>query len=222
MIQICASLLAADYARLGEEVQRAEKAGVDSFHFDMMDGHYVQNLALTPDHLKVLRSYSNLPFHAHLELDNPDNVLFNFASMQADMIIVQWNTLTDPLRTFERIRSQNIRIGLGLTPDDALDNVSRFFREIDLLLLLGVYPGFGGQSIQPGTSEKIRSARKMMGQMDNRPDIAVDGGVKLENAADLVRAGADILIMGTALFQSTNMAATVKAVRESIVESQRH
>ena len=223
MIQICASLLAADYARLGEEVQRAEKAGVDSFHFDMMDGHYVQNLALTPDHLKALRPYSNLPFHTHLELDNPDDVLFNFASLQADTIIVQWNTLTDPTRTLVRIRSQNIKVGLGLNPDDPLDKVSRFFREIDLLLLLGVYPGFGGQSIQPGTSEKIRSARKIIDQIDdNRPAIAVDGGVKLENAADLVRAGADILIMGTALFQSSNMAETVKAVRESIVESQRH
>ena len=222
MIQICASLLAADYARLGEEVNRAEKAGVDSFHFDMMDGHYVQNLALTPDHLKALRPYSNLPFHTHLELDNPDDVLFNFASLQADTIIVQWNTLTDPTRTLGRIRSQNIKVGLGLNPDDPLDKVSRFFREIDLLLLLGVYPGFGGQSIQPGTSEKIRSARKVMDQINNRPAIAVDGGVKLENAADLVRAGADILIMGTALFQSSNMAETVKAVRESIVESQRH
>jgi ribulose-phosphate 3-epimerase len=222
MIQICASLLAADYAHLGEEVQRAEKAGVDSFHFDMMDGHYVQNLALTPDHLKALRPYSNLPFHAHLELDNPDDVLSNFVPMQADMIIVQWNTLTDPLRTFEKIRSQNIKIGLGLTPADALDNVARFFREIDLLLLLGVYPGFGGQSIQPGTSEKIKSAGKILEQMNHQLSIAVDGGVKLENAADLVQAGADILIMGTALFQSTNMAETVKAVRESIVESLRH
>jgi ribulose-phosphate 3-epimerase len=222
MIQICASLLAADYARLGEEVQLAEKAGVDSFHFDIMDGHYVPNLALTPDHLKALRFYSNLPFHAHLELDNPDDVLSNFAPMQADMIIVQWNTLTDPLRTFEKIRSQNIKIGLGLSPDDALDNASRFFREIDLLLLLGVYPGFGGQPMQPSTSEKIKSARKIIDQMNHRPAIAVDGGVKLENAADLVQAGADILIIGTALFQSTNMAETIKSVRESIVESQRH
>jgi ribulose-phosphate 3-epimerase len=222
MIQICASLLAADYARLGEEVQLAEKAGVDSFHFDMMDGHYVQNLALTPDHLKALRPYSNLPFHAHLELDNPDDVLSNFASMQADMIIVQWNTLTDPFRTFEKIRSQNIKVGLGLSPDDKLDDACRFFREIDLLLLLGVYPGFGGQSIQPGTNEKIKFARKILEQMNHQLSIAVDGGVKLENAADLVQAGADILIMGTALFQSANMAETVKAVRESIVESLRH
>ena len=222
MIHICASLLAADYARLGEEVQRAEKAGVDSFHFDMMDGHYVPNLALTPDHFQALRSYSNLPFHAHLELDNPDDVLFKFKTLQADMIIVQWNTLTDPLRTFEKIRSQNIKVGLGLSPDDALDDVSRFFPEIDLLLLLGVYPGFGGQSLQPSTCEKIETARKIIDPMDHRPSIAVDGGVKLENAPALVQAGADILIMGTALFQSMNMTETVQSIRASIAESLRH
>ena len=137
MTHISASLLAADYARLGEEMQRAEKAGVNSFHFDMMDGHYVPNLALAPDHLKALRPYSLLPFHAHLELDNPDDLLSNFSSLQADMIIVQWNTLTDPSRTFDSIRSQNIKIGLGLNPDDAFDEASHFFQELDLLLLLG-------------------------------------------------------------------------------------
>lgn len=222
MVQICASLLAADYARLGEEVQRAEKAGVDSFHFDMMDGHYVPNLALTPDHFKALRPYSHLPFHAHLELDNPDDVLFKFKTLQADMIIVQWNTLTDPLRTFEKIRLQNIKVGLGLSPDDALDDVSRFFPEIDLLLLLGVYPGFGGQSLRPNTIEKIETARKIMDPMNHQPPIAVDGGVKLENATALVQAGADILIMGTALFQSINMTETVQSIRASIAESLRH
>jgi ribulose-phosphate 3-epimerase len=222
MVQICASLLAADYARLGEEVLRAENAGVDSFHFDMMDGHYVPNLALTPDHLKSLRSYSKLPFHAHLELNNPDDVLSKFTSLQADMIIVQWNTLTDPLRTFEKIRSQNIKVGLGLSPDDTLDDASRFFPEIDLLLLLGVYPGFGGQSLQPSTREKIEIARKIIEPMDHRPPIAVDGGVRLENATALVQAGADILIMGTALFQSINMAETVQSIRASIAKSLRH
>jgi len=222
MTHISASLLAADYARLGEEVQRAENAGVDSFHFDMMDGHYVPNLALTPDHLKSLRPYSKLPFHAHLELTNPNDVLSKFKSLQANMIIVQWNTLTNPLRTFEKIRSQNIKVGLGLGPDDTLDNASRFFPEIDLLLLLGVYPGFGGQSIQPNTNEKIETARKIIEPMDHRPTLAVDGGVKLENAIALVQAGADILIMGTALFQSINMAETVQLIRASIEGSPRH
>ena len=218
MVQISASLLAADYARLGEEMQRAEKAGADSFHFDMMDGHYVPNLALTPDHLKALRRYSHLPFHAHLELDNPDDVLSNFAPLQADMIIIQWNTLTDPAKTIDRIRSQKMKVGLGLSPDDEIEGVSRFLRDLDLLLLLGVYPGFGGQSMQPGTTERIATARLLADQMDQRFAIAVDGGVKPGNAASLVQAGADCIIMGSALFGSSDMTGTIKSIRESIAE----
>lgn len=221
MVHISASLLAADFARLGEEVRRAEKAGVDSFHFDMMDGHYVPNLALTPDHLKALRSYARLPFHVHLELDNPDDVLSKFELLQANMIIAQWNTLPNPLWTFEKIRSQNIKVGLGLSPDDALDDVPRFFHGIDLLLLLGVYPGFGGQVIRPGIQEKIAAARLLADQSDHRITIAVDGGVKPENAASLADAGADYLVMGTALFQSPDMAETIRSIRASISRSPR-
>jgi ribulose-phosphate 3-epimerase len=221
VIHISASLLAADYARLGEEVQRAEKAGVDSFHFDIMDGHYVPNLALTPDHLKALRPYSHLAFYAHLELANPDNVLSMLNFVQADMIIVQWNTLTDPAQTFGRIRSQNIKVGLGLNPDDAYEEATRFFPDIDLLLLLGVYPGFGGQIMQPGTMGKITRARRLADSTEHQIAIAVDGGVKPENAAQLVEAGADVLIMGTALFQSVDMAGKVKSIRESTAKSQR-
>ena len=220
MTHISAPLLAADYARLGEEMQRAEKAGVDSFHFDMMDGHYVPNLALTPDHLKALRPYSKLPFYVHLELDNPDHVLTNFQPFQADMMIVQWNTLPNPARTFEKLRSKNTKIGLGLNPDEALDNVSPLFSDIDLLLLLGVFPGFGGQTIQPAMEERIASARHMIDRHNPQIAIAIDGGVKSENAARLVQAGADILIMGTALFGSRNMAETVRTIRESFAGSQ--
>lgn len=221
MIHISASLLAADYARLGEEMQRAEKTGVDSFHFDIMDGHYVPNLALAPDHLKALRAYSHLPFHAHLELDNPDDVLSKFSPLQADTLIVQWNTLKDPARTFERIRSQNRRVGLGLNPDDAINDARRFFRDLDLLLLLGVYPGFGGQSMQPGMQERIATARLLADHPERKIAIAVDGGVNPENASSLVQAGADHLIMGTALFQSVDMAGTIRAIRESIAGSPR-
>jgi ribulose-phosphate 3-epimerase len=222
MTHISASLLAADYARLGEEVQRAEKAGVDSFHFDMMDGHYVPNLAFAPDHLKALRTYSGLAFHAHLELANPDNILSMLNFTQADMIIVQRNTLTDPAQTFDKIRSQNINIGLGLNPDNAVEDAARFFLDIDLLLLLGVYPGFGGQVMQPGTIEKIACARRVADSLDHKISIAVDGGVKPENAVQLVQAGADILIMGTVLFQSADMAGIVKSIRESTARLSRH
>jgi ribulose-phosphate 3-epimerase len=220
-MHISASLLAADYARLGEEVQRAERAGVDSFHFDMMDGHYVPNLALTPDHLNALRPYSKLPFHVHLELDNPEQVLSDFIPFQADIVIVQWNTLAEPSLTFEKLRARNMKIGLGLNPDDALEEASAVFQEIDLLLLLGVYPGFGGQTIQPGMAERIESARHLVDRHNRRIAIAVDGGVKPQNILQLARAGADILILGTALFRSTDMAGTVRSIRESFEESQR-
>lgn len=218
-MHICASLLAADYARLGEEVQRAENAGADSFHFDMMDGHYVPNLALTPEHLKVLHSYSCLPFHAHLELDNPDDVLFKFEPLCAETIIVQWNTLTDPVRTFERIRSESIKVGLGLNPNDSLEEASCLFQDLDLLLLLGVYPGFGGQVMQPGTCERVASARQLLDRENPRTLIAVDGGVKPQNAIQLAQAGADILIMGTALFRSSDMAGMIRSIREAVAGS---
>jgi len=221
MIHISASLLAADYARLGEEVRRAEAAGVDSFHFDMMDGHYVPNLALAPDHLKMLRCHTKLPFCAHLELENPDEVLSRFKEIQADMLIVQWNTLANPTHTFARIRSQNTKVGLGLNPDDTFDKVEHYFGDLDLLLLLGVYPGFGGQVMQPGMLEKIARARSLAGGLERHLTIAVDGGVNSGNAVLLAEAGADCLIMGTALFQSPDMAQFIGSIRESVAESLR-
>jgi ribulose-phosphate 3-epimerase len=216
MVQICASLLAADYARLGEEIRRADEAGVDSFHFDMMDGHYVPNLALTPDHLKALRPYSKLPFHAHLELDNPEEVLFHFDQLHADVIVVQWNTLKHPSRVFDRIRSFNKKVGLGLSPDDSVQEASILYKDIDQLLILGVYPGFGGQAMQSDTHQRIHAVRELTDRSGCQVTIAVDGGVNPENARSLVKAGADILIMGTALFQSKNMAEAITSIRESI------
>jgi ribulose-phosphate 3-epimerase len=221
VIQISASLLAADYARLGEDVQRAEAAGVDSFHIDMMDGHYVPNLALAPDHLTVLRRYTSLPFHVHLELSNPEEVLSGFRSFPADVIVVQWDTLTHHVEAFRLVRSRGARVGLGLSPDDKIEEVLRFVQDLDLLLLLGVHPGFGGQSMVPGTIEKIRTARGLAEDLNPSLTIAVDGGVKAENAALLSEAGADCLIMGTALFQAQDMKRIVQEIRGSIAASRR-
>jgi ribulose-phosphate 3-epimerase len=219
MVLISASLLAADYACLGTEMQRAVLAGVDAFHFDFMDGHYVPNLALTPDHLKALRPYSELPFHVHLELGNPDQVLASFPAFHADMIYVQWDTLPNPAATFDTIRSRDMKVGLALNPDDALENAVPFMDQIDDLLILGVYPGFGGQSMQPGTRDKVAAARPLLDVQPHRISITVDGGVKSENAAALVQAGADCLIIGTALFQSSDMAGFVRSLREDIAAS---
>jgi len=209
MPHISASLLAANYACLGQEVRRAERAGADSFHFDMMDGHYVPNLALAPDHLTALRPHTRLPFHVHLELSNPDEVLDKFQPMQADLIIVCRDTLPAPSRTLARIRALGMRAGLSLNPDEPLDAARDYLSEIDLLLILGVFPGFGGQLMQPGTLEKITQARQALRSLSLGVPIAVDGGVNPQTAPGLVKAGADILIIGTALFRASRISRAV-------------
>ncbi len=214
-MQLSASLLAADFACLGREVRRAELAGADSFHFDMMDGHYVPNIALSPAHLSALRPHTRLPFHAHLELANPDEVLERFEPLGADLIIVCRDTLPDPQRTFALIRSQSAKVGLSLSPDDLLENSRPCLPEIDLLLILAVYPGFGGQAPQPNTASRIVEARRLIDQMGLHIPLAVDGGVTLENASALLAAGADTLVIGTALFRTHRMRAFVDDLREA-------
>jgi len=218
MVHISASLLAADYARLGEELQRAEKAGADSFHFDMMDGHYVPNLALAPNHLIALRKYSGLPFHVHLELSNPNDVLNSFQPLQADLVVACHDTLQHPSHTMACIHNLGMRAGLSLNPDETLDAVRPSYPEIELLLILGVFPGFGGQLMQAGTVEKVSQARQEIQALGLDLPIAVDGGVNLQTAPELVRAGADILIIGTALFQSNSMSKLIKELKGLTVE----
>ena len=213
MVEISASLLAADFTCLGSEVRRAESADVNSFHFDLMDGHYVPNLALAPEHLHALRAFTPLPFNAHLELNNPDEVLQRFRPLEAQLITVCHDTLTHPLRTFALIRAQGARVGLSLNPDEAIEESMELFSELDLLLILGVAPGFGGQSMQPDTPARVFEARQKRPSSEHSPLIAVDGGVKPENAAILIQAGADILILGTALFQAPSMKKVVRALK---------
>jgi ribulose-phosphate 3-epimerase len=214
MIEISASLLAADYARLAEDVERAERAGVDSFHFDFMDGHYVPNLALTPQHIHALRPYTSLPFTVHLEVSNTDQVLESFEPLGADTIIVQADTCTDFQTTADHIRKQEARVGLAVNPDYPLHRINDWLPMIDLLLILGVTPGFGGQPMHTTTIDKIAEAHGMAHDQGLEISIAVDGGVKLKNAGSLVVAGANILILGTGLFEVEDMEHVVNGLRE--------
>ena len=213
MVEISASLLAADFTCLGSETRRAESAGVNSFHFDLMDGHYVPNLALAPEHLHALRTITPLPFNAHLELNNPDEVLERFRPLEAQLIIVCHDTLPDPLRTFALIRAQAAKVGLSINPDEAIEDCMELFPELDLLLILGVTPGFGGQNMQLDTPARVFEARQKRPSSEHSLLIAVDGGVKSENAATLIQAGADISILGTALFQAPSMKKVVRALK---------
>ena len=216
MVQVSASLLAADFARLGREVVRAEHAGVNSFHFDMMDGYYVPNIALAPEHLSALRRYTTLPFHVHLELANPNQVLEHFRPLEANLIIACRDTLDNPEKTFARICACGAKTGLSLNPDEPIEEAYRLFPKLDLLMIMGVFPGFGGQNMHPNTITRIAQARQMSQSINPLLLIAVDGGVNMENAPALVKAGADVLIIGTALFRAHKMRSFIAKLREAV------
>jgi ribulose-phosphate 3-epimerase len=213
MVRISASLLAANMACLGAEVQRAEEAGVQSIHFDIMDGHYAANLAFSPDDVAALRSYTQLPFHLHMEVENPDKMLDAFRRSQAHLIIVCWDTLVDPKRTFRSIRALSAEVGLSLNPGQPPSALGDLLAELNRLMILGVMPGFGGQAMRPDTVDRIAQARAEMLKQGLDIPISVDGGVSVENAANLVQAGASELIVGTGIFGADSMGEYVMALR---------
>lgn len=213
MVQVSASLLAANFADMESDVLRAHDAGVDSFHIDFMDGHYVPNLALAPYHLEALVPSTRLPFQIHLELANPDQLLDTFEAFPADMLIVQWDTCPDPDASFERIRSRHARLGLGLLPLTPIEPIQPYLHQVDMLLLLGVDPGFGGQPMHEGILAWVTQVRSSLDRQTTSIKLAVDGGVNANNAALVVAAGADVLVMGSGLFNAPDMNALVQTLK---------
>jgi ribulose-phosphate 3-epimerase len=212
-IEVSASLLSADYANLAKDVARAVQAGVDSFHFDVMDGHYVPNIALSPQHLIALRPHTILPFSLHLELGNPDQVLDTFGKLDADIISFQLDRSPDPKATIERIRQRGTQVSVCINVDVSLEQVQPLISLLDEVLLLGVNPGFGGQPMYPQMGERIHQMGRMIEKEKPGVPIAVDGGVSLKTAPMLVAAGAARLISGSAFFGSADLADFVRQVK---------
>lgn len=203
-LRIAPSILSADFTRLGDEIAAVEKAGADLVHVDVMDGHFVPNLTIGPPLVAAIRRVTKLPLDVHLMMTNPDAFIGEFAKAGADYLTVHVETCPHLHRTIQAIKETGVKAGVTLNPATPLSSVEAILSDIDLLLMMSVNPGFGGQQFIPGVLDKIRRAHTMIHKTKRAILLEVDGGVKADNAGEIVKAGANILVAGSAIFGAPN------------------
>jgi ribulose-phosphate 3-epimerase len=211
MAEIAPSILSADFTRLGEQLALVERAGASYVHVDVMDGHFVPNITIGPFIVKWVRQATSLPIDAHLMIEHPDDYIPQFAQAGANMISVHPETTYHLHRTLSHIREAGCKAGLVLNPATPLDYVEEMIHEIDYVLLMSVNPGFGGQKFISTSLDKLRRLRGLIRRLGRDVRIEIDGGIGPENAAEVVEAGAEILVAGTAVFGTPDPA---QALRE--------
>ncbi|WP_305046437.1 ribulose-phosphate 3-epimerase [Geoalkalibacter sp.] len=215
MIKIAPSILSADFARLGEEVRAIEAAGADYVHVDVMDGHFVPNLTIGPPVVAALRQVTRLPLDVHLMIANPDAYIPEFAKAGADILTVHQEASTHLHRTVQLIRSLGKKAGVSLNPATPVGTLEVILDELDLVLVMSVNPGFGGQSFIPSALDKIAALRREIDRRGLAVELEVDGGVKADNIAAVAAAGARVFVAGSAVFGTSDYAATIAALRRN-------
>ncbi|MEY8415701.1 ribulose-phosphate 3-epimerase [Tissierella praeacuta DSM 18095] len=200
MAKIAPSLLSADFANLKEEIKKIENGGADYLHLDVMDGIYVPNITFGPPVIKRLRKVTEIPFDVHLMIDKPERYIKNFVDAGADIITVHEEATIHLHRTIQEIKSYGIMAGVSLNPSTPLENIEYILGDVDLILIMTVNPGFGGQSFIESMKDKIRRLRKIIDERNLDIIIEVDGGVKLNNAKEILNCGAELLVVGSDIF----------------------
>ena len=213
MIKISPSLLSADFTRLGEEVKAAEAAGADMLHIDVMDGHFVPNITIGPAVVAAINKTTDLPLDVHLMIEDPDKFLLDFVEAGADYLTIHAEASTHLHRSVHWIKERGIKAGVSINPATPIWYLDDILPDLDMVLLMSVNPGFGGQSFIPFVLEKVKAVKGIIKQKKLGTVIEVDGGVKLDNAKEVADAGADILVMGSAFFGSGDYAGLMKNFR---------
>ncbi len=215
MIKIAPSILAADFSQLGEEVQDVERGGADYIHIDVMDGHFVPNITIGPLIVESLRPVTNLPLDVHLMIENPELYIEDFVKAGANIISVHVEACRHLHRTIQQIKSLGAQAGVVLNPATPIGTIEHILAEVDLVLLMTVNPGFGGQTFISSVVPKIEQLSSLIKEQQLQVDIEVDGGVNRETAQSCIEAGANVLVAGSAIFNEANRKQAIEQIRAS-------
>jgi len=216
VMKISPSILSADFCRLGDEVRALEKAGADYIHVDVMDGHFVPNLTIGPAIVKAVRRCTSLPLDVHLMMERPDDFLSDFAKAGANILTVHVEAVTHLHRTLSEIKKYGMRAGVSLNPSTPVCLIEPALDYADLVLVMSVNPGFGGQELIPEVLPKIKEIRRLITRKGRPVELEVDGGIKVDNIGAVADAGADVFVSGSGIFGTPDYAKTIAAMRGNI------
>jgi ribulose-phosphate 3-epimerase len=215
-MKIAPSILSADFSRLKDEIQAVEAAGADWLHVDVMDGHFVPNITIGPVVVESIRRVTAIPLDVHLMITDPDKYAPEFIKAGADWVSIHPDTCVDPNASLRKIRELGARASIAVNPDVPLEHVEACFPDADMILMMTVFPGFGGQAFIPGVLPKIEALRKLVDQRKLPVLVEADGGIKTNNIEQLVRAGAEVIVSGSGIFKTPDYAKTIRQMRRAV------
>jgi ribulose-phosphate 3-epimerase len=219
LVKIAPSILSADFSRLKDEILAVENGGADWLHVDVMDGHFVPNITIGPVVVQSIRKVTKLPMDVHLMITDPDKYAPEFIRAGANWVSIHPDTCAEPKATLERIRQLGAKASIAVNPDVPLARVEALLPSIDMILLMTVFPGFGGQAFIPDVLPKIEQTRKRIAEGKLSVLVEADGGIKVDNIDRVVRAGAEVIVSGSGIFKTADYAATIARMREAVVKS---